>query len=136
MILVLIIELCVVSIIDIRTNKIPIPAICLMTVLGMLNMIFLRESSLVSIMGFIPGMLFLTIAFFTNQQIGYGDALIIWIMGFYFNIDILCGMLMLAFTCASLLSLGLIVVKRSKRNTEIAFTPFLVLGCGLMRIMQ
>lgn len=92
------------------------------------------KASIVEIgLGFIPGFIFLLISFVSSQKIGYGDGLIICLLGTFLGVwmSTMITMIALLFSCFFLLIL--FVLKRVKITDEIPFLPFLLLGfvCGI-----
>ena len=74
----------------------------------------------------LPGMLLLLLGRITSQAVGYGDGWVILILGLFLAPAELLGILGLASALAGIWALYLVVRKR--KDQEIPFLPFLLLG--------
>lgn len=79
----------------------------------------------------LPGTLFLLLSFLTREKVGYGDGLLLLVLGLFVGfrsclIDVCIGLI-----CASAFALILIVFRKAQRNSEIPFVPFLAIGMGV-----
>lgn len=127
----LVILLGIISIIDIATRKIPVVVLVFMAAVGM-ACTFTSGKTMGSVaIAVVPGIVLLAAAFVTKQQIGYGDAVVIMLMGLFVTADIICSALVMGLSIAGILSVIMIAFKRSNLKKQIAFTPFLLLGYGL-----
>lgn len=76
----------------------------------------------------LPGVIFLILSFLTEKKVGYGDGLLLIILG------LMEGMKAVAFTCCmglflqSLVAVFLVIFKKANKQTEIPFVPFLFLA--------
>lgn len=75
-------------------------------------------------------------AFLTGEQIGYGDAAVVTLMGLFVTADIVCSTMVMGLTIAGIISVILIALGRAGRKKQIAFTPFLLLGYGLTEVFM
>ncbi len=132
--------LTVCGICDLRWKKIPVWAfvaggvwafICLfLRLFGKGD--FAQEGFLREIGGFLaavlPGAIFLVLSFLTEKKVGYGDGLLLIILG------LMEGVKAVAFTCCmglflqSLVAVFLVILKKANKQTEIPFVPFLFLA--------
>ena len=127
----LIIFLGIISIVDISTKKIPVILLIIMGIAGGVYIISGDKSVINTVISIIPGGILLMMAFLTKEQIGYGDAVVVTLMGLFVSVDIVCSSLVMGLTIAGIVSVIYIVIKRADRNKQIAFTPFLLFGYGL-----
>lgn len=127
----LVILLGIISIIDIATQKIPVVVLVFMAAVGMVCTITGGKTMGSVAIAVVPGIVLLAAAFVTKQQIGYGDAVVIILMGLFVTADIICSALVMGLSIAGILSVIMIAFKRSNMKKQIAFTPFLLLGYGL-----
>lgn len=74
------------------------------------------------------GVIFLLIAKFTKEQIGYGDGWMVLILGIYLGIWELLQLLCVGFALCFVLSCVGIACKKMTRRTRIPFYPFLLAG--------
>lgn len=83
----------------------------------------------------IPGIAFLMFSKLTKEVIGYGDGILLLVMGFYLSLEKLLSIGMLAFGIAGIVALVLLVIFRKKGSYEIPFIPFLSLAYALEYII-
>lgn len=125
--------LSVLSILDIRFRKMPVWLLVVGGIAGTGYQIWKWvKGDLVSIVligvGAIVGILFLGVSKITGQALGYGDGIIILILGICLGFWDLSIVLMIAFFIASVMAIALIVVKKGKRKRTMPFVPFLCIG--------
>ena len=129
----LIILLGIISIIDFSTKKIPVVVLVVMGIAGS----FYAKQSIISVaVALIPGIVLMAAAFLTREQIGYGDAAVVTLMGLFVTADIVCSTMVMGLTIAGIISVILIALGRAGRKKQIAFTPFLLLGYGLTEVFM
>ena len=80
------------------------------------------------LMALLPGTMFLIISKITKESMGYGDGVVVLVMGVYISIQKLVGSLMLALIFAAAWSIILVVFFRKKKQEEFPFVPFVLLG--------
>lgn len=76
----------------------------------------------------LPGMTTCILAFLTKEQIGYGDAACLAVLGCVVSDDILWTAIMGGLLLLSLCSAVLLVWKKAERKTTLPFIPFLATG--------
>ena len=81
---------------------------------------------------FVPGVVFVLLAWATREQIGMGDALLILVMGWYLNAIELVDVCLLAFFIAGLVALVLLVVIKKTKKFELPMVPFIFAGYVVM----
>ena len=69
----------------------------------------------------IPGIVLMAAAFLTREQIGYGDAAVVTLMGLFVTADIVCSTMVMGLTIAGIISVILIASGRAGRKKQIAF---------------
>ena len=125
--------LSVLSILDIRFRKMPVWLLVVGGIAGTGYQIWKWvKGDPVSIVligvGVIVGILFLGVSKITGQALGYGDGIIILILGICLGFWDLSIVLMIAFFIASVMAIALIVVKKGKKKRTMPFVPFLCIG--------
>lgn len=116
------------SVIDIRERKIPIwPVLFIGAVLFAMR---LHAGVLVGelICGLIPGVLLLIVAWVTKEKLGIGDGILVFCLGLGYGIEEMMTMIGVSFAVAALVSVGLMVLGKATRKTELPFLPFLLVG--------
>ena len=132
----LIILLGIISIIDFSTKKIPVVVLVAMGIVGIASSFLCEAVNYISGCCLIPGIVLMAAAFLTREQIGYGDAAVVTLMGLFVTADIVCSTMVMGFTIAGIISVILIASGRAGRKMQIAFTPFLLLGYGLTEVFM
>lgn len=132
----LIILLGIISIIDFSTKKIPVVVLIVMGIVGTASSIYAQQSIMSVAVAQIPGIVLMAAAFLTREQIGYGDAAVVTLMGLFVTVDIVCSTMVMGLTIAGIISVILIASGRVGRKMQIAFTPFLLLGYGLTEVFM
>ncbi len=125
--------LCIMSVEDIRKKEIRRVWLLVLGVAGVLLMVVgggLR--GVADLAGFIPGMLCLLVAWMTKEQLGWGDAILILVMGCYLDAIALMNVCMIAFAIAGFSALVLIVVVKKSKKYELPLVPFLLTGYVLL----
>lgn len=125
--------LCIMSVEDIRKKEIRRVWLLVLGVAGVLLMVVgggLR--GMADLAGFIPGMLCLLVAWMTKEQLGWGDAILILVMGCYLDAIALMNVCMIAFAIAGFAALVLIVVVKKSKKYELPLVPFLLTGYVLL----
>ena len=75
--------------------------------------------------GAVVGLLFLAIGKVTGEALGYGDGVLIGILGIYLGIWDLLGLLATTFFLTALFAAAVLVISKFKRKSAFPFVPFL-----------
>ena len=130
----LIIILGVICVFDIKRKKIPVYMLIILAAAGIISNFTVGEFDIEKrIIAMLPGMILLIVSMITKQQIGYGDGMIILIMGLYIDIDDILSIVLSSFLLSSIAAIILMPVFKKKKNFEMAFSPFLLIGYGLVK---
>ena len=114
---------------DWRKKEIPLLCLLLMTVVVGIFSIACPEKLLWSrVGGGALGALFFLISKVTKEAIGYGDSLLILILGVHLGLSLVLQMLLLASLPAGVVSLFVLLKKRWNKSATIPFVPFLLVG--------
>ena len=130
----LIIILGVICVFDIKRKKISVYMLIILAAAGIISNFTVGEFDIEKrIIAMLPGMILLIVSMITKQQIGYGDGMIILIMGLYIDIDDILSIVLSSFLLSSIAAIILMTVFKKKKNFEMAFSPFLLIGYGLVK---
>lgn len=130
----LIIILGVICVFDIKRKKIPVYMLIILAAAGIISNFTVGEFDIEKrIIAMLPGMILLIVSMITKQQIGYVDGMIILIMGLYIDIDDILSIVLSSFLLSSIAAIILMTVFKKKKNFEMAFSPFLLIGYGLVK---
>lgn len=127
--------LAVCAVFDGLQKRIPLAAVWL----GMLTAICLRaggvmgEVSLPAIaLSLVPGAAFFLLGFITREKVGYGDGWVLLMIGLFLDLPRCFLILLAGLLIESAAALVLLVFQKIRRDKEIPFCPFLLLGMGVM----
>ena len=84
--------------------------------------------------GLAMGAVFLLLGYLTREALGYGDGILICILGVFVGVTELAAMLMVAWTGASVAAVILCVKRRFSRKAAMPFVPFLLLGYSIVSV--
>lgn len=79
-----------------------------------------------------PGMVFFLLSFLTGEKVGYGDGWVLLMIGLFIGIYRCFLILLLGLVAESAVALVLLAFKKIQRDREIPFSPFLLLGMGVV----
>lgn len=110
---------------DIKTYTISLP----LSILTGLTLIILRlsipDTTIYSILlSLIPGCVILLLAYMTHESIGYGDGIVLNVIGIALGLNSLIFLLLMALIFSSVFALFLIL-KRKSGKTTFPFVPFI-----------
>ncbi|MBE5848255.1 MAG: hypothetical protein E7300_11350 [Lachnospiraceae bacterium] len=120
---------------DIRKRRIPVQEVmAIALILFLLALIggCMEKERLYSM---IPGLILLFIAYATNEQIGYGDGLVFLLLGMHTSLMELMGILLMSLFFCTILSIGLLILKKCEKRTSLPFIPFIT-GAYLVRMVS
>lgn len=125
------------SVWDWRKKSIPLPLIvfgmvagCLVSTYQVCMRYVLWQEVLVAV---VPGALLLLLAYVTREQIGYGDGLVLLVLGFLLGWRCSWFAFVTSQLLAGVCALCLLVSKKIGRKTRIAYIPFLFAGIILCK---
>lgn len=125
------------SVQDIREKKLSVRMLVLAGILFfILSAVFDRVPWDKRVGNMLPGMLALVLVFLTREQIGYGDAVCLIVLGNVVSARILSGAVMTGLLLLDVCSVVLFLRKRVNRRTTIPFLPFLTVGMLCWLIIQ
>ena len=84
----------------------------------------------------VPGIVSLIFSWITKEVIGYGDGIVLVVMGMYMSISKIVSIGMIAFGLAGIVALILLVVFHKKGKDRIPFIPFLAMACGIEYVIR
>lgn len=121
----------VLSVLDIRHRRLPVWFLAVGGALVLGVRIFCVPLDIISAAGGAVGILFLLVSKVTQEGVGYGDSLLILVMGIYLGFWNLLGVLTGAFLLSAVFA-GVVLVRFGwKRSTGFPFVPFLTAAYGI-----
>lgn len=124
------------AVFDIRHREIPLLLIIVgvMAALG-IDIWWIGEGAVTVVetgIALLPGVFFLLTSSFTREKVGYGDGLLLIILGLLLGAYRCFFILSIGLIFSAVISLFLLLLHRAGRHSRIPFAPFLVLGMGVV----
>ena len=121
---------------DIRHREIPLLILLfgIAAALG-IDLWWIREGAVTVVetgAALLPGAFFLMTGFITREKVGYGDGLLLVILGLLLGAYRCFFILCIGLAFSAVVSLFLLLFRRAGRHSRIPFAPFLVLGMGVV----
>lgn len=133
--IVLFLFLAVCAVFDGLKRRVPLAVIWI----GMLTAVCFRiggimgETSLVlTAAALLPGAGFFLLSFLTKEKVGYGDGWALLMIGLFVGVYRCFLILLAGLVAESVVAIALLAVGKIKRDREIPFLPFLLLGMGVV----
>ena len=79
-----------------------------------------------SLPGLLPGAVLLMLGFLTQQKVGYGDGILLIIMGLMEGVRMVLLTFCIGLFLQSILAVILVLFKKADKQTQIPFVPFLL----------
>lgn len=126
--------LIVLSVMDIRRKEVHIYALLAGMIFVILRLIFGNIGILpMLITGVTIGSFFLFISKVSSESFGYGDSILITIMGLFLELWEALNILLLAFGLAAVYSMIILILRKYERRYAFPFIPFLAIAyAGVM----
>ena len=113
---------------DFRTREVSLRCVMCVTAIAIVHLLFCPEQWKLSVMGILAGIVFLLIGKVTREQIGYGDGLLICMLGAYLGIWNLAEVLIVSWGLAGLGAIVILAAGKFRRKKTIPMVPFLLCG--------
>ena len=120
--------LLILSIVDLRTRKISLLPVLLLGLFAMGYRFWENESLWEVLTGMLPGGVLLLAAWVIKESIGYGDGIVLLVVGVFCGIKKTVAILGISLILAALMAMLLLVLRRAGRKTELPFLPCLCSG--------
>ena len=120
------------SYLDFKYKEIPVWLSIVGAVFGIIFCLLEKRQVLPVLLSLLPGICALLFSWITKEIMGYGDGVVLFVLGIYMPLKQLLSTGMLAFGLAGLVALVLLVVFRKNGRYRIPFVPFL----GIAFIME
>lgn len=123
------------SVEDMRFRKVSGELLVMMAVLGIGYQLYEKNGSWISVLcGVGIGVGFLVISYVTKEALGYGDSILIGVLGVFVGAIELIEILMTTWIAVAVIAMILLMFKRFSRKTALPFVPFLTLGYGVTSV--
>lgn len=128
------IVLCIQSIWDMKKKKIPLIVSITAGIIGIVLCMFLERELMSIFTALVPGVVCLICGKVSGEAVGYGDGIVLIVMGFYYSLEQLIIICMTAFGTAGIVGIVLLLIFKKRGNYEIPFVPFLLIGWSVERV--
>lgn len=129
-----------ISVIDLRTRKIPVSLLMILNLLVLIRQICRlssgREDAVLIMGGMGVGAVFFLVSRVTKEGIGYGDSWMILILGIYLGVWGLLEVLSYACLLLAAASVVCLSVKKMSAGYTLPFVPFLAAGYLLQIVFE
>ena len=122
--------------IDFKYKEIPLWISILGGIIGFIFCIIENRSVTSVLSACIPGILILGFSWLTKEVIGYGDGIVLLVMGIYLTFSELLSIGMMAFCVAGVVALLLLVLFKKNGSYRIPFIPFLAISYGIQYLLE
>ena len=126
--MVMIIGLGILSVIDIKSKKLPIWLIEVFAVVCLILRWLEDVSVWKLLLGLLPGIVLLLLAICSGEKVGIGDAVVVGILGIGYTIENVISILGISLFFIAIGAIGLLILKKANRKTELPFLPYLFVG--------
>lgn len=80
----------------------------------------------------LPGAGFFLLSFFSREKVGYGDGWVLLMIGLFLGVYQCFLILLVGLLAESAVAIVLLAFRKVQRDREIPFSPFLLLGLGVV----
>lgn len=116
---------------DIKRKEIPSLVSVVGGGIGIVFCFVLERSGTDVILSLMPGAFCLLYGGLTREAIGFGDGILLCVMGLFYDVEHLLWICMSAWIFVGMVALWLLLIVHKKRDYTIPFVPFLLLGWSL-----
>lgn len=121
-------SLLILSVIDLRTGKIPVLPVILLGIAVLGYQWWSAVSVLEVAAGILPGGVVMLAAWVTKESIGYGDGIVLAVLGLFCGASKAVAILGMSLMLAAVLSMLLLVLRKAGRKTALPFVPCICSG--------
>lgn len=125
-----IIFLVICAVYDLKTKTIPVWLLILFALSGFIPTIRNLEEPFW--LAFLPGAVLLAIGYCTKESIGFGDGVIVLILGLFTGYRLCLSSVIAGFVLTAVFSAALLICKKANRKSRVPYIPFLTAGFGVM----
>lgn len=117
------------TVLDIRSKRLPIWMLGIGGAVAVVFQLFWQQEPFILIAaGGAVGIVFLAVSKVTEEAFGYGDSVLIGILGIYLGFWNLLNLLVVTFLLAAGAAMAVLIKQRFHRKTVLPFVPFLETG--------
>lgn len=125
------------SILDIKNKKLPLLYLLLFGIAGILALCMgMPMEPAIIFRALLPGLFLLVVGAVTREGIGYGDGVVVLIMGLLLGAKLCAGAVLAGLFLSALCSCLLLILKRVNGKSRIPYIPFLAAGLGVVTFVR
>lgn len=125
------------SVADVRSRKVPVALLLTGGVLATVYiLLFARELWIIHVLGLLTGAGFILVSKVTREGIGYGDSMLLCILGIYLGIWKLLELLLVAWLLVLPAAMFLLIRKHYTKKARLPMIPFITAGYLVMWISE
>ncbi len=120
------------GIFDVKSKKIPVVVLSAGGIWSVVGLVFkaaetgILQTLLFILTGIVPGAVLVVLSFLTEKKIGYGDGIVLMILGCMEGAGTAFLVFCTGLFLQSLFAVGLLIVKKADKQSCIPFVPFLL----------
>ncbi|MBD7910125.1 prepilin peptidase [Clostridium cibarium] len=126
------------ALVDIKEKVVSNKVIIMLAVVSVASVFVINKDNLINV-----GIAFLVISIvvfllskFTNEALGYGDAILLSILSLYYGLDGILMVLFLASLFVAIIGVFYLIKSFKNRKKEMPFVPFILVACILVNVLQ
>ncbi|WP_143314589.1 prepilin peptidase [Clostridium sp. HBUAS56017] len=126
------------ALVDIKEKVVSNKVIIMLAVVSVASVFVINKDNLINV-----GIAFLVISIvvfllskFTNEALGYGDAILLSILSLYYGLDGILMVLFLASLFVAIIGVFYLIKSFKNRKKEMPFVPFILIACILVNVLQ
>lgn len=125
------IMLCIQSYWDIRYKEIPSMVSVIGGLFGFCMWYEMDKTGIEILLALFPGVICLLVAWISKEAVGYGDGILLCVLGIYYTLEELAIIGMIAVGTAGMYGFVLLILFHKNGRYEIPFVPFILLGWAI-----
>lgn len=116
------------SLYDLRYKEVPAVGLSVFGLAVLIYRLCMGEAWYSLLTGVVPGVVLLLVSLCTKESIGYGDGLMLLVLGVFCGLQKTVAILGMALVLIALAAIVLLVLHKAGRKTELPFLPFVFAG--------
>lgn len=130
------------GIFDVKSKKIPFVVLGAGGIWSVIGLVFkaaetgILQTLLFILTGIVPGAVLVVLSFLTEKKIGYGDGIVLMILGCMEGAGTAFLVFCTGLFLQSLFAVGLLIVKKADKQSCIPFVPFLLAARIMLLFLQ
>jgi leader peptidase (prepilin peptidase)/N-methyltransferase len=126
------------ALIDIKEKVVSNKVIIMLGIVSVASVFIINKDNLINIgIAFlVTSIVVFLLSKFTNEALGYGDAILLSILSLYYGLDGILMVLFLASLFVAIIGIFYLIKSFKNRKKEMPFVPFILIACILVNVLQ